>query len=75
MPHRGIISDRRYLRYITEELLVLLGNIVEGQSGSQIDDAMKDLDDLPLWFEGRLFREAAINVISRSRARASVASL
>ncbi|KAN0133855.1 hypothetical protein V8E53_008350 [Lactarius tabidus] len=69
-PHRGIISDRRYPRYVTDELLVLLGNIVEGQSGSHIDDAMMELDALPLWFaEGRLFRAEAIEIISRSQAR------
>jgi hypothetical protein len=68
-PHRGIISDRRYPRYVTDELLVLLGNMVEGQSGSHIDDAMTELDALPLWFtDGRLFRAEAIEIISRLRA-------
>ena len=73
-PYRGIISDRRYPSYITDELLVLLGNIVEGQSGSHIDDTMKELDGLPLWFtEGHRFRAEAIKIISRTRARTNVA--
>ncbi len=42
---RGLLSDIIYPRYITDELLVLLENMVEGQSGSHIDDTMKELDD------------------------------
>ena len=40
IPDRGVITNHTYPEYITEELLVLLENMVEGQSGSHIDDAM-----------------------------------
>jgi hypothetical protein len=47
-PKRGVIFNCTYPEYITEELLVLLRKIVEvpreGQSGSHIDDAEKELD-------------------------------
>jgi len=73
--NRGILSDNVFPRYITDELLVLSENMVEGQSGSHIDDAMKELDDaikeqdaVPGWTEVRLFRAEAVKVISRSRA-------
>ncbi|KAH8984563.1 hypothetical protein EDB86DRAFT_2962613 [Lactarius hatsudake] len=73
---RGLLSDIVLPRYITDELLVFLENMVEGQSGSHIDDAMKELDDaikekddVPEWaIEIRLFRTKAVEVISRSRA-------
>ena len=78
---RGLLSDRRHFPgYLTDGLLVLLENMVEGQSGSYIDDAMKeledatkkqddDLDDDPAWStETCLFRAKVINVISHSRA-------
>ena len=40
----GILSGLGFPRYITDELLVLLENMVEGQSGSHIDEAMKELE-------------------------------
>ncbi|KAH9036515.1 hypothetical protein EDB85DRAFT_1940432 [Lactarius pseudohatsudake] len=68
-PDRGIFSNRSYPRCVTDELLVLLENMVEGQSGSHIDDAMKELDAVPHSFQGgRLFGTEAMEVISRSRA-------
>jgi len=64
-----MFSNRSYPRYITDELLVLLENMVEGQSGSHLGDAMKELDDAPQLFqEGRLFGAEAMRAISRSRA-------
>ncbi|KAI9439337.1 hypothetical protein H4582DRAFT_2098472 [Lactarius indigo] len=64
-PDRGMFSNRGYPRYITDELLIL----VEGQSGSHVDDAMKELDAVPHSFqEGRLFGAEAMRAISRSRA-------
>ena len=70
ISRRGVISNRTYPEYITNELLVLLGNMVEGQSGSYIDDTMKEL--------GFCFRNAfateAMAVISRRRAQAPVLS-
>ena len=69
---RGHLSDfsSSFPTYITDELLVLLEKMVEGQSGSHIDDAMKELEDAgPVWSaEVRLFRAKAIKVISSLRA-------
>ena len=69
---RGIFSDHDYQSYITEELLVLLGNMVEGQSGSHIDDALEQLNDPSTWIdEDSDFAREAIKVISQLRAPAS----
>ena len=75
---RGLMSNIVFPRYITDKLLVLLENMVEGQSGSHIDEAMEELEDAineqdtdPTWFtkaEFPLFRAEAVKVISRSRA-------
>jgi hypothetical protein len=73
---RGLLSDTPYPKLITDELLVLLKNMVEGQSGSHIDDALKELEDaikeqvdVPAWLtECRLFRAKAVKVLSSSRA-------
>ena len=79
---RGLMSEHVFPKYITDELLVLLGNMVEGQSGSHIDDALKELEDatkdqdtVPVWFAPvRLFRAEAVKVISRSRPPAFIVS-
>ena len=73
---RGLLSDCHFPRYLTDGLLVLLENMVEGQSGSHIDEAMRELenatkkqDDDPAWStEIRLFRAKVVDVISSSRA-------
>ena len=74
---RGLMSDVAVPAYIADELLVLLRNMVEGQSGSHIDDAMKELEDAieeqqdvaPEWVrEVCLFREKVVAIISRLRA-------
>jgi len=76
IPYRGLTSNTIFPRYITDELLGLLENMVEGaggQSGSHIDDAMKELEGVhdilrePGWTEIRLFKAEAARVISRSR--------
>ncbi|KAH9051496.1 hypothetical protein EDB87DRAFT_1664395 [Lactarius vividus] len=64
IPGRGIFSDFNYPRYITNELLVLLGNMVEGQSGSYIDDAMKELGAFLHWLNNDLFVAEVISIIS-----------
>ena len=70
---RGIFSDRDYPSYITEELLVLLGNMVEGQSGFYIDDALKQLEGDPsTWIdEDSGFARDSVKVISQLRAPTS----
>ena len=77
---RGLLSDLVFPKYLTDELLVLLENIVEGQSGSHIDEAMKELDDAikepdvaPVRIETSLFRVRAAKAISRSRVPVSSA--
>ena len=72
------MCDTIFPRDITDELLVLLKNIMEGRSGSHIDKAMTELDDAikiedvnPMWLTGiRLLRARAVEVISRSRSHA-----
>ncbi|KAH9011891.1 hypothetical protein EDB84DRAFT_1538177 [Lactarius hengduanensis] len=85
---RSPLSKHPFPKYITDELLVLLENMVEGQSGSHIDDAMKELDDAirEHWQDAdpdldpesfttgcHLFRAEAIEVIFRSQRSARVA--
>ncbi|KAI9445549.1 hypothetical protein H4582DRAFT_2071190 [Lactarius indigo] len=66
---RGVFSDHYYPSYITDELLILLGNIIEGQSGSHIDDAVKEVDDQFWgWCEDKMFGRDASEVLSQLRA-------
>ena len=71
------MSNGNFPRYITDELLVPLENMVEGQSGSYVDDAMKELEDAinegdiragPEWPGVRLFGATAVKALSRLRA-------
>ena len=83
---RGLPSDCFFPRFLTDRLLVLLENMVEGQSGSRIDEAMRELEDAVNTQDGypehdlawstdiRLFRAKAVNIISRWRASVSVSS-
>ena len=83
---RGILSNRRFPGYLTDGLLELLENMVEGQSGSHIDEAMRELEDAVNKQDGypkndlawstdiRLFRAKAVNIISRWRASVCVPS-
>ena len=80
---RGLLSNYPLPSYILEELLVLLGNMVEGQSGSHIDEARMELGDAikknetPEWTDFNLFRAEAFKVIDLkaiSRSRASTSS-
>ena len=77
IPDRGLLSNHNFPRYITDELLVLVEKIVEGQSGSHIDEAMEELEDtiheeneLMRGTDISLFRAEAVKVISRSRSPA-----
>ena len=73
---RGLLSDYHFPGYLTDRLLVLLKNMVEGQSGSHIDEVMRELEDATKKqddgparsTEIRLFRAKVVDVISRSRA-------
>jgi hypothetical protein len=73
---RGLLSDYLIPSYLTDELLVLLGNMLEGQSGPHIDEAAKELENAikkgkSPWTRVSLFRAEAVKVIYRSRAPAS----
>jgi hypothetical protein len=78
IPEHGLASNLNFPRYITDELLILLENMVEGP-GSHIDEAIKELEDaineqpiLPGWATNiGLFRAEAVKVISRLQAPAS----
>ncbi|KAH9052788.1 hypothetical protein EDB87DRAFT_1655506 [Lactarius vividus] len=75
----GLLSDVAFPRYLTDELLIFLRNMVEGQSGSHIDDAMRKMEDATKtqegvpgprwWLDIHAFRAAAMKVISESRLR------
>ena len=63
---RGIFSNFEYPDYITEELLDLLGRMIEGQEDAYVEDAMKELwrgDDLKV-LNSRFQQKAAL-VINR----------
>jgi hypothetical protein len=73
---RGLLSNFVFPSYVTDELLVLLENMLEGQSGSHIDEATVELEDAikkgeSEWADVNLFRAEAVKVITRSRAPAS----
>ena len=59
--------DNHYPSNIVDEFLVLIHNIFEGQEGSHIDEAMKELAP-PLSFEGKRFEDRLLNVITDIRA-------
>ena len=69
IPHRGVISDRTYPKYITDELLVLLEDILKGQSGLYIDSAMEELrNNLGNYGNRDAFATNAMGAISRRYA-------
>jgi hypothetical protein len=43
LPNRGIFSNYRYPEYIMDELLKLLGNMIEGQANTHINAAKHEL--------------------------------
>ena len=66
---RGIFSGYAYPSYITDELLVLLGNMLEGEKGSHIDKAVRELRAARLWLHGerQKFLDKVLEVITRSK--------
>ena len=66
---RGIFSGYAYPSYITDELLVLLGNMLEGERGSHIDKAERELRAARLWLHGdrQKFLDKVLEVITRSK--------
>ncbi|KAF8266031.1 hypothetical protein EI94DRAFT_242686 [Lactarius quietus] len=71
----GMFSTHRYPRFITDELLTLLGHMFEGQSGSHIDHALNRLENPRKEFPKELAKgEFVQGAISRLRPRAPVSS-
>ena len=68
----GIISNFNYPTYIIDEFLVLLGNILEGQTGPHIDDVVQQLSCGPDSKKKtcRALFVKALGVITRARASA-----
>ena len=66
---RGIFSLYAYPPYITDELLVLLGNMLEGEKGSHIDKAVRELRAARRWLHGerQKFLDKVLEVITRSK--------
>jgi hypothetical protein len=70
----GMIYNFAYPVYITDELLALLGNVLQQETGEHIDDAVRKLTYqlLPEHFTGReLFWAKALRVINSTRASTS----
>ena len=72
--HGGIISSFDFPTRITDQLLVLLGNVLEGQTGAHIDNAVQQLMYIHR-FDYRTGHRAwwvkALGVITRARAPSS----
>jgi hypothetical protein len=80
IDERGPLSNCPLQMFITDELLVLLEKMLEGQSGSHIDDAMSELEAADeqdavagptQGTHNRLFRAKAVKVVSRLQASAT----
>jgi hypothetical protein len=63
---QGIVHRFNYPPYITDELLVLLGNVLEGQTGPHIENAMQQLSRPDERFAMQEFRTKALQAISQS---------
>jgi hypothetical protein len=66
----GIVHQFNYPTYITDELWVLLDNILEGQTGAHIDNAVQQLTDHQ-YLDGYKYGAKALAIISRLRASRS----
>ncbi|KAN0133845.1 hypothetical protein V8E53_008340 [Lactarius tabidus] len=81
IDERGPLSNCTLPTFIIDELLILLEKILEGQSGSHIDEVMKEMEDEEeqdavtgptQWTDKRLFRAKVLKVVSRLRASANL---
>jgi hypothetical protein len=66
----GIVHQFNYPTYITDELWMLLDNILEGQTGTHIDNAVEQLTDHRC-LDGHKYGAKALAIISRLRASQS----
>ncbi|KAI0292889.1 hypothetical protein BC826DRAFT_404077 [Russula brevipes] len=69
----GIFSHN-YPTYITDEFLVLTGNVLDGQTGPHIEEAVQRLREPPRWYhQGTVeFRAKALKVILQSQEALAV---
>jgi hypothetical protein len=67
---RSVDFQSIYPLYVADEFLELLGNIFEGQTGSHIDDAVRQLRSSLNYFYD-VFRARLLQVITRPRAQSS----
>ena len=76
LPSHGIISEFRYPTDVTDEFLELLGNILKGQGGSHLDDAMQVLSAPDIYYasygdEQDAFRANVLRAITEARVSSS----
>jgi len=65
---RGLFSNFPYPEFITNELLELLGKMVEGQTNPYIDAALEELRDVGWRLRDQNFRDSARETIVEHRA-------
>ena len=70
---RSVDFQSIYPLYVADEFLGLLGNVFEGQTGSHIDDAVRQLTSSSYYFYDK-FRTRLLEVITRVRAQSSESS-
>jgi len=63
---QGIVHRFDYPTYITDDVLVLLGNVLEGQTGPHIENAIQQLSRPDERFVMQEFRTKALRAISWS---------
>jgi hypothetical protein len=67
-PHRGIIFGCDYPSYIVDEFLAFLCNILDGQTGSHIDDVVQQLRVFPTYLPRHALSVNVLNAITRTQA-------
>jgi hypothetical protein len=65
---RSVDFQSIYPLYVADEFLELLGNIFKGQTGSHIDDAVRQLTSSSHYFYD-VFRARLLEVVTRARAQ------
>jgi Family of unknown function (DUF6535) len=70
---RSVDFQSTYPLYVANEFLELLGNIFEGQTGSHIDDAVRQLTSSS-YYVYDVYRTRLLEVITRARGQSSESS-
>jgi hypothetical protein len=63
-PHHGIIFSFDYPDYIIDEFLAFLGDVLDGQTGSHIDDVVQQLTTFPTYLPRYTLSVKALNALS-----------